>query len=564
MTKEYTRLFRPPVNQFICSFFVMLVFCFGSINCAAVSKTVYIRLNQAGYNQNEMKSAVIFSDDELSDEKYSIVDARTGKEVLSGSLVPDRRRLQGFDRLYTADFSRLKASGSYQLKVAGNTSQRFSVGGNIYSAITDSLLRFFSVQRCGYTDPMLHGLCHPDDAVRLIDLNGDTIKTKYDVTGGWHDAADYIKFFNTTAVVTYTLMFSYEFDRAKFGFDNNANNVPDILEEAKVGLDWLMRSNYQNEKFVSQVQDLRDHDQGWRLPESDPLSADRTAFLGMGKNMVGMYVAVMSLASRIWRNDIHYIEFADRCLNEAENIYAIKDKVQDIDKSGTGEYRDNSFLGKMALGAAELYNTTGREELLAEAKNYADKAGSDYWWSWSDVNAFAHYRLAKHEPRFSGYIKNNLIHFNQKKRADAFGRAVENRWGSNNAALGAALQAILYKDLTGDRSFDSLCVLQRDYILGRNPWGISFIYGIGKDYARRLHSQIAYFNNGRLPGALTGGPVTQDIFEKQQIELERVNAYSRFQSSDAFYNDDRMDYLSNEPAILSNATAVFVFGSFKK
>ncbi|MCK7528297.1 MAG: glycoside hydrolase family 9 protein [Ignavibacteriales bacterium] len=75
----------------------------------------------------------------------------------------------------------------------------------------------------------------------------------------------------------------------KFGYDLDKNDVPDILEEAKVGLDWLLRCNVDNQTLVSQVQNESDHNIGWRLPENDSLQFDRPAFVSIGKNTIGIY-----------------------------------------------------------------------------------------------------------------------------------------------------------------------------------------------------------------------------------------------------------------------------------
>lgn len=243
-----------------------------------------------------------------------------------------------------------------------------------------------------------------------------------DVSGGWHDAADYVKFLNTTAYSVYTMLFAYDFDREKFGFDYNENGVPDLIEEAKVGLDWLLRCNYKKYQLITQVQDLRDHDVGWRLPEDDPMESERPAFIGIGKNLVGIYTATMALAYRIWNEKYDYNNFASNCLTAAENIYSVRNTAKNIDDTGTGHYQDNEYLGKLALGAIEMYLTTGQQSFLDEAIAYGNEAGSDYWWSWGNLNSYAHYRLAKYRPEFANYIKNNLKVFTSNSRRKLLGR----------------------------------------------------------------------------------------------------------------------------------------------
>jgi hypothetical protein len=78
---------------------------------------------------------------------------------------------------------------------------------------------------------------------------------------------------------------------------------------------------------------------------------------------------------------------------------------------------------------------------------------------------------------------------------------------------------------------------------------------------RHLHSQIAYFHNGYLPGGLAAGPVTATALRQYAIPFEQKDLYEKFQTDEAVYRDDRMDYVTNEPTITAAATAIFVFGS---
>ena len=300
---------------------------------------------------------------------------------------------------------------------------------------------------------------------------------------------------------------------------------------------------------------------GWRLPENDTLQYDRPGFVGIGKNQIGIYCAVMSLASRVWAEKFHNNEFSGKCLEAAENIYSMRNKVVDIENTNSGFYQDKSFWGKLALGAIELYNTTKKEDYLKDAELYADSANSDYWWSWGDINSLAHYRIAKVNSRFKDYIYNNLAAFNANKNKSPFMEGLAFTWGSTNSFLGVALQAILYKGLTHSNEFDSLAVFQRDYILGRNPWGLSFIYNIGKESVRNLHSQVAYFHNGYLPGGLSAGPAPMSVLK--DFKIDRTNSkYDFFNTDSVKYYDDRNDYITNEPTISGNATAVFVYGYY--
>jgi endoglucanase len=543
----------------VCLFIIMIPGCI--LNLKAEPE-VYIRLNQLGFMPDDIKSAVILSSSDIGGKKIQIVNMAGRRVSLSCDIALSKNGYGNFPYSYRIDFSSVKEPGSYCIECGQARSFVFKIGNNIYDSVADSLLQFFRVERCGYTNPYLHKECHISDAGSIIE-GKTTINKSIDVTGGWHDAGDYIKFLNTAAYATYMLLFSYEYDPSKFGFDYNKNGVPDILEEAKIGLDWMLRCQYGNGKLITQVQDLRDHDVGWRMPEDDPIGFDRPAFAGSGKNLIGIYSAVMALAARIWKEKLNYPEFAERCLREAEKLYSFRNKVHDVDSSGTGSYLDKYYLGKLALGAVELAITTGRKNYLEDAANYADSAGSDYWWSWGDINSLADYRLSAYYPKYAVYIEKNLESFNKKKNDNIFEKGAELSWGTNVTLLGIALQNILYKKITHNIKFDTLEVAQRDFILGRNPWGVSFISGCGINFARNFHSQIGFLKK-KLPGGFSAGPATKKFIDKQKIKYEGGDRYAKFQTDEMYYRDDRQDYVTNEPTLTGNATAIFVYGNYRR
>lgn len=520
----------------------------------------FIRVNQVGFRRNELKTAVVLTKTDFGNKKYNIKDVKTGKVVFTDNIPPSVGGWGGFNFCHIIDFTGLNVDGTFVIESGEARSNNFRVGENLYAKVVDSLLLFFKVQRCGPTNPHLHQVCHLFDSPNVV---GDPAAGKVDVTGGWHDAGDFTKFLNTTAFSTYMLLFAYEFNPKKVEFDKNGDGAPDILEEARVGLDLLLRMNYQPGKLVIQVQDRRDQTVGWRMPENDTLKFDRPAFAGMGKNLIGIYTAALAMGSRIWKNRFSDNEFSTKLLNAANNIFALRKTAPDLDQNPIGLYQDSKYEGKLALGSLEMYLATNNSQYLTEAINLAKKADSDYWWSWGNINSLAHYRIAKYSNEMKQYLENNLATFNESRKKNTFGEGTAFSWGTTNTFLGIALQAILFRDLTKSNMYDSVAVYQRDYILGKNPWGISFIYNIGSRFTKHFHSQVGYFNGGYLPGAVAAGPAPAEMLKGYNIQRSNF-VYDKFNSPEVKYYDDRNDYVTNEPTIVSNATALFVFAHFYK
>lgn len=539
-------------------FFLIILSFFISFQNYFQSDKVYIRCNQVGYLPGELKNAVIFSENSVNDPKFFIINANTNKVELTGYIKPSGDSFSPYTYFYNADFSALDKPGEYYIKSAGNTSSRFWIGNRIYNDVVDSLMLFFKVQRCGPTAPILHNVCHLWDIARI---EGEAGHRNIDATGGWHDAGDYLKFTSTTAYATYLLIFSFEFDKNKFGFDNDNNSVPDVLDEAKIGLDWLLRCNYKPDSLITRVQDHRDHSVKWRLPENDTLKYDRVGLTRITRSEAGIYAAVMALAARVWLKKFKSTDFSKACLKSALNLYKLKDNLPEDAEKDSIMYPDKNYFGKFELAAVELYNTTGDSAFLNEAVEYANKARADYWWSYGDINSLAHFRLAEHFPRFVRYIKENLISFSNRMRKSSFNEGADYSWGTTTTFLGISLQAILLNNLDKFQSEDSLIVFPRDFVLGRNLWGYSFIHNIGTNFPHHQHSQVGYFNGGYLPGALSGGPAPGRVLKEYRL-FSKKDGTNLFNSDSVQFNDEFKDFISNEPTLVGNATALFVMGYF--
>ena len=89
--------------------------------------------------------------------------------------------------------------------------------------------------------------------------------THFDVVGGWHDASDYLQYSTTSANATYHLLMAYRDFPNVFTDEKQANGldgkngIADVLDEAKWGLDWLLKMHPREGLDVQPVGDDRDH-----------------------------------------------------------------------------------------------------------------------------------------------------------------------------------------------------------------------------------------------------------------------------------------------------------------
>ncbi|MEO6578529.1 MAG: glycoside hydrolase family 9 protein [Candidatus Limnocylindria bacterium] len=80
--------------------------------------------------------------------------------------------------------------------------------------------------------------------------------------------------------------------------------------------------------------------------------------------------------------------------------------------------------------------------------------------------------------------------------------------------MAIATQCAFYERMTGDKKFRSLAANDRDWLLGRNPWGFSMFTEIpkGGTYPRDVHLFGTAMLKKEIRGGLVDGPVAKSIF----------------------------------------------------
>ena len=534
----------------------------------APAAQVHLRLNQAGYLPSESKLALALTDETLAGENVDVVSASDGGVVLSVAVGADRGPYGNFAHLYELDFSGLNEPGAYQLTAGGDTSPCFVVGAAAYAALIPATLQFFRVQRCGDTDPRLHEVCHREDGVAQ---GGPADGEHIDASGGWHDAGDYLKFLNTTAYSADLMLTAYQRHPRAFA-DGDENGTPDVLDEARVGLSWMLKLwNPERDVLYYQVGDGSDHDE-WRMPEGDdasrPVRLVWASEPGRGANLAGKASAAFALAADVWgepASAIYDPALAADFLAAARQLYAYGQE-RPAAQSGTSLteevfYAEETWEDDLALAAAELYRATQETAYLDAAREYAAAgAGEGRPLDWGEVGPLARYEIARLDsdylPTAASLLADDLANYQAHADADPFHVAAEFGWGSAQYLVGAALTALWYEDLSGDAAYRPMALAQWDYLLGGNPWGLTFVNSIGSYWPRRPHHQVADLTGSELVGFWNEGPVPLADFIEQGITLRDDDALAAFQTDAAVYHDDVEDYVTNEPTIVMNAAGL--------
>ncbi len=575
-----------------------LLFLILSVSCSK-SKEEWIRINQLGYRNNDIKVAVFLSKQPVTLEKYQVMDAESGDVVFTGSNPVKAPSLDPFVSCYRLPFTSLKKSGTYFIIAANASTPPFRIGGDVYNGTADFLLNYMRQQRCGY-NPYIRDSCHTHDGYEIYDSKNDS--AHINVTGGWHDAADYLQYVATSANAVYQMLFAYSENPGAFTDMYQANGIPgtdgipDVLNESRWGLDWLIKMNPGPGVMFNQIADDRDHI-GFRYPDQDTANygkgAERPVYMCTGKpqglfryknrttgiaSTAGKYASAFARGAEVYMN--REPEYAELMKNKAIAAfdYGLKNPGACQTAPGTAPYfyEEDNWTDDMELAAIELYNLTGNKKYLNYAINFGRKEPVTPWmgadtarhYQWYPFVNMGHPGIARQkntgtDTEFAGYMRKGLERIMNKARKNPFLVGVPFIWCSDNLVAALLTQAHLYAGITGDSTYAELEAAHRDWLFGCNPWGTSMIVGLPADgdYPEDSHSSYVV-KGGQVPGGLVDGPVYASIFKSlKYISLADTDEYAPFQTSLAVYHDDHADYSTNECTMDGTACLVYYLSS---
>jgi len=567
------------------------------------SDKIYIRLNQIGYLPNESKIAIAFSNQEI---KGNFLLLSEDSQSVITSIEPKRSTAKGwrtFEYYYEIDFSEISSPGRYFLKSekANYKSPVFNISSEAYHHQTENLITFLRQQRCGY-NPFLDIVCHQKDGRSMYGPMSDS--TFIDVSGGWHDAGDQLKYLITASYATAHMLMAFELYPQRFSDKVNSlgqpfpNDIPDVLDEAKWGLDWIFKLHPTPDELIHQVADDRDH-VGWKMPDQDRSdygwgqNSYRVAYFATGKpqglreykseatglaNIAGRSAAAMALAARAWKEDLYDTVYSLKCLEAARTLYELGRKNEGYQQGNSYgapyRYTEETWSDDMEWAAAELYKTTGERTYLEEAKHYAKLANTI---SWMNLDSAAHYQYypfvnmghfalydvveKEFQDTLAAYYRNGIEYTLRKSKNNPYGIGIPFIWCSNNLLTGLITQIILYEKMTSDTSYHHYLVEQRDWLFGRNPWGTSMFTGIPTDgeYPLDVHTSIWALTHREVAGGLVDGPIYSSIYHSLKgLTLVEPDGFAEFQNNYVVYHDDIGDYSTNEPTMDGTAGAILM------
>ncbi|MFI1539565.1 glycoside hydrolase family 9 protein [Streptomyces anandii] len=594
-----------------------------------------IRVDQAGYLPGETKQAYLMTGSAVSGATFSVIDS-SGATVLSGNVGSTSIGSwnSAYPDVYPVSFTGLTTPGTYHLQVSGGTtasSPSFTVksAGSLYGKLVADGVTFFQTQRDG-SDVIAGALqrqaSHLHDASANVYATpsfasgGDTITNSdlskiggpIDISGGWFDAGDYLKFTHTTAYGD-ALLFAAQ--RAL------GSAAPASLgAEAHFGEAWLDKAWNQSTKTLylqvgigsgnSAGTFTGDHDL-WRLPQKDDsdsankdryAAAHRPVFQAAGAgaqvspNLAGRVSAAFALAAQVDAASDPAQAAAE--YKAATSLYANARTSSPPNPLTTTQpndyYPESTWHDDMEFGAAEI--ALAAKALGHDPSAYVSQGAtwaSDYLASDSggdtfnlyDTSALAHADLIKAitaagNPAGLAVTTTQLIADLKKQVRSGATRAAADIFhaGGNYAdfdvdahTFGLIATEALYRQASNDNSYADFATQQRNWLLGANPWGTSFMVGEGSTFPHCPQHQVANISGSTdgtgaiATGALVNGPNSSsqfsgglDSYQSGMVACPPGGSdpFSAYTGHSSRYVDDVRSWQSSEPAIDMTGTAV--------
>ena len=523
---------------------------------------IRVKVNQIGYKPSDVKTVIVMSKD---DEKFKIVDAETEETVFVGSYGELAYDKSVESNVRHGDFTEFQTPGRYKIiSSPSGASYEFSIGDDLYDDIYKDVVLMLYKQRCGcevtkdIAGDFAHDACHMQEAV----IYGDNSGTKVDVSGGWHDAGDYGRYVVPGAKTIQDLFLAYENygqDADDMGIPESGNKIPDLLDEAKYELDWMLKmQDGATGGVYHKVTALVFPETVAAVDETDEMVRAPISYAATGD-----FAAVMAKASVMYAE--FDAEFADKCLDAAKAAYAFLEAnpgmkgYENPEEIVTGAYDDNQLADETLWAAAELYLATGEDTYLQATKtalNEKFKIGL----GWADIGAYALYDLANSESA-DAYVKDaareKLLADTDEKLAKSeaeglfTGLGVTYPWGSNMTIANNGMQYLLAAKLTGDAKYTEYAQKMRDYIFGVNGTGYCYVTGYGVLTPNGTHHRPSQVLGKTMPGMLVGGA-------NNGLNDPYANAVLYGIAPGLAYVDNEQCYSCNEITIYWNSPLIYL------
>lgn len=545
------------------------------------NESLDVVVSQAGYNTGGFKNAQVVSTSALTDLSYQVKDAG-GTTVASGTMT-----YAGYvwdKHVYAIDFSSVSAAGNgYTVVTNGTSSYPFPIQANIWNDYKDEMTAFYRLQRAGVATedayPAGYSSVAPSaklyhEAGHLDDAASADGTAHYDLTGGWYDAGDYGKYAgNQWVAAEIALAYIRHAEADSVKYDNDANGIPDLVDEAIFGSEYLIKFADQLGGELYDIKNNATFVHPEKSTDNIPGTADdrRLSGLGVGgsaKAAGSLAATARAIHTAIAQGDVDSAkvaaleDFADDAEAAAVVFY---DYVVANPDGVIGSYSTRGGISNSKLLAdVELYlltNDTDYKDAATANINtlvFADLSSTNYW-DMRPMSMAEFYPVA--DPATQAHIQKLL-----KEQVDFFITSADDtpygvlnqfkNFGVNEPHASYLGDTLRYYELFGDPA--ALRAVEKGiyWIFGENPWNISWVSGIGSDFVTYPHTRYDEGANSNasntgivFPGAMVSGPNMKDTKDKTSV--------SPWYEDRSLYADDTNQWRYNEFSVSIQAGLLY-------
>jgi endoglucanase len=494
------------------------------------AQNLKIKYNQISYMVGRPKIVNVTSTTPFQGQSYKITDS-AGATVKSG--LSTQSKIWEYSKEYVSqiDFSDFDNAGDYTITV-GTVSKKIKIKKQAYEDLSKAALKYFYYNRASmaldvkYAGVYKRPLGHPDTLVYVHASAATTnrpVNTKISSPRGWYDAGDYNKYIVNSGISTYTLLAAYEhypsyYDALAIGIPEEGGLMPDILDEVKWNLDWMITMQDPFDGGVyHKCTDLNFNG------ENMPHQYNAKRFVVAKSTAAALnFSAVFAVASRVYR--AYDVALSDKYLAASIKAYEwsiANPKIYYKQPSDvkTGEYGDGNVKDEFEWAAAELLITTKEDKYKTDLKVASIGEGVP---AWPYSSPLATISLLHHQQEIGNLININIVKDKLLNTANSLLNTVNTSpmtvamgndpgdyvWGSNAQAGNQIILLIRAYEVTNDKSYLDAAFKAFDYLVGRNGTGYSFVTGHGDLTPVKPHHRISQADGiaAPVPGMLAGGP----------------------------------------------------------
>lgn len=502
-----------------------------------------IKVDTVGYPVGWPK-IVVFNVDPAG----AVVKDERGKTVVTvaaAAISPRGLDAASQDPVWQVDLSALDQPGRYTVESADGaaTSDPFTIAARPYDQALLAGLKSFYFQRTRTALEEPFAVWEGDSYTRANpshvhdDVGWDLAhypakKQRWKLEAGWHDAGNYDMYVPSTAPTAQALLLAYEwapaaFDDKHLTVPESGNGIPDILDETRWGLLWILSMQEPGGGF-------RHREAVMESSPELPADQDRTVrwVAGVSTAATAKAVAVLAMAARTYagKDDA----FADRAAAAARRGWRwLEDHPTRVITDGKGATQPlwddepgNKDVGARLVAAAEIWRSFREPKALALVRTLLDDPDAQpdalLEGAWANVSRWAMWRLAtddktpaavRTEARRRLLAAAALVRTNVET-GDGYRCAsdvADYYWAHNSNLMEKAhILAMAARLDPGEPWYLAAARDQLHWIHGRNPNGFSMVTRVGKGPTRLYHMEWGR-REPPPPGFLVGGPNGHDM-----------------------------------------------------